>query len=134
MFIFLSLLDCIIMVFIYNVSSMQTKISIMFNSTKVIAKIKEMPKCIWNSKPCQLHVNFMFQMWCWPCIFCISMSKIIFRSSVAVSLCYNISLIRIGNQRNLFLSNTLLLWYSVCYYDIQCVPYRYRYVNYPSPL
>ena len=25
--------------------------------------------CIWSSKQCLLHVDFTFQMWCWPCMF-----------------------------------------------------------------
>ena len=29
--------------------------------------------CIWRSKSCQFHVDFTFQMLCWPCIFRISM-------------------------------------------------------------
>ena len=71
-------------------------------STTVIAKIKGMPRslfydipchvtmdyekwctsllltqmwrnpCIWSSKSCQLHVDFTSQLWCWPCIFRIS--------------------------------------------------------------
>ena len=40
--------------------------------------------CIWSSKSCQLHVDFTFQMWCWPCIFRISMQEIKIRWSVAV--------------------------------------------------
>ena len=42
--------------------------------------------CIWSSKSCESHVDFMFQLWWWPYIL--------------TSLCWNISLIRIGNQQN----------------------------------
>ena len=65
---------------------------IMRNSTTVIAKIKGMSRsllynilwevihiypfvtmwrnpCIWSLKSCQLHVDFTFQIWCWPCVF-----------------------------------------------------------------
>ena len=30
-------------------------------------------QCIWSSQSCQLHVDFTFQLWFWPCIFRISM-------------------------------------------------------------
>ena len=69
------------------------------NYTTVITKFKGMPRsmlrqnglwevihiypfntmwrntCIWSSKSYQLHVDFTFQMWCWPCIFHISCKK-----------------------------------------------------------
>ena len=32
--------------------------------------------CIWSSKSCRLHVDFTFQLSCWPCIFCITMLEI----------------------------------------------------------
>ena len=32
--------------------------------------------CIWSSKSCQLHVDFTYQIWCWPCWFRTSMYEI----------------------------------------------------------
>ena len=75
------------------------------NSTTVIGKIREMPRslfynilcyvtmdykkwyvslllkhvrtpCISRSELCQLHVDFTFQMWCWPSIFRLNMYQI----------------------------------------------------------
>ena len=96
-----------------------------YYSTTVIAKIRGMPRslfydipcyvtidykispfdtiwrnpCIWSSKLCQLHVDFTFQLWCWPCIFRISMQEI----NLGVALLFQVNppplLIRIGNQR-----------------------------------
>ena len=40
--------------------------------------------CIWSSKSCQLHVDFTFQRWCWPCICRLSMQEIKFRWRIAI--------------------------------------------------
>ena len=51
--------------------------------------------CVWSSNSCQLQVNFTFSIWCWHCIFRISMLYITFYVnrcySKLTSFCYMIS-------------------------------------------
>ena len=74
--------------------------------------------CVWNSKSCQLHVDFTFLILCWLCKLRNSMLDNIFFvkrcCSKLTSLCHNISLFKFKEAANLIVIEAKIIFtYSI---------------------